>query len=69
MITRYAIQRQRDAWYWLGGTQWVNSPDVAVTFAHYAEAELTGLVDCPLPMREWTVVPVRAAEPVVGSDR
>ena len=58
--SRYAIRRLDVGWYWFADGVWIEQVQQARTFAFFTEAVMTGLLDCPLPVQAWRVVPVTA---------
>jgi hypothetical protein len=56
---RYAICRLDVGRYWLADGVWTERLQQARTFAFVTEAVMSGLLDCPLPVQAWRVVPIK----------
>jgi hypothetical protein len=65
-MMRYVICRADASpchgWYWAGGGCWTNAASNARTFEFMSDAELSGIVKCPLPPQQWNVVTVEQPE-------
>jgi hypothetical protein len=61
-VTRYVVRRLDRGWYWVRGGLWTVQVQHARTFAFVTNAEMTGFLECPLPIVKWDVVPVESQE-------
>lgn len=57
-MTTYAIRHRETGWFWISGHAWSSSFAQARTFEFMADAEIVGILECPIALQAWTVVPI-----------